>query len=150
MQCDEDDIMVTGTTLMPRQTADAQFTFRAEAPMKVELEAIAKTLDRSSAKLMRDVLAEALPRLRKLAEEEINRRERLPHGVTEDEFEKAFAALFRDFTRDEPLHLEQQDLLSPKSKAVWVLLSCIWGEVPTDADTAAVRQVIINRASRKR
>jgi hypothetical protein len=129
-----------GATLMPRQTADAQLTFRAETPMKVELEAIAATLDRSSAKLLRDILAEALPRLRQEADAEVKKREKLPHGITEDELDKALNSLLRKFTVGEAVHLEQQDLLSPESKAVWVLLSYIWGDHPTDAERQAAAE----------
>lgn len=119
---------------MPRQTADAQLTFRAETNLKIELEAIAATLDRSAGKLLRDVLAEALPRLRKQAEEEVKNRENLPHGITADALEKALNSLMRKFTQEEPVHLDRQDLLGPESKAVWVLLSYIWGEHPTEEE----------------
>lgn len=132
----------SATLIMPRQTADAQLIFRAEQAMKVELEAIAKTLDYSSAKLLRDVLAEALPRLRARAEEEVRRKERLPHGITPDALEKALAALIRKFAAGDPVRIDHQDLLGPESKALWVLLTYLWGEVVSEDDRRAVAGAI--------
>ena len=128
---------------MGRQTSDAQLVFRADKPAKIELEAIAATLDRSSAKLLRDMLAEQLPKLRAQADEEVKRREKLPHGITEDVLEKELDSLVRKYSQGEPIHIEQQDLLSPESKAVWVLLSYIWGELPTDKEREAASAAIV-------
>ncbi|HEY1188429.1 MAG TPA: hypothetical protein VGE74_12330 [Gemmata sp.] len=115
--------------------------------MKTELEAIAKTLDRSSAKLLRDVLAEAMPRLRKQADEEIKRKEKLPHGITPDELEKSLAALHRKLLSGDAIHIEQQDLLGPESKAVWVLLGYLWESHATDEDRNAVKTFLDSLSS---
>ncbi|VTS01765.1 unnamed protein product [Gemmata massiliana] len=128
---------------MARQTSDAQLVFRADKNAKIELEAIAAALDRSSAKLLRDMLAEQLPKLRAEADEEVKRREKLPHGVTQDVLEDRLESLVRKYAQGDPIHIEQQDLLSPESKAVWVLLSYIWGEHPTDKEREAAGAAVV-------
>jgi hypothetical protein len=125
-------LMNTSTLMPPRTTADAQFTFRAETPVKVELEAIAATLDQKPSELLRDILLAALPALRAKAEEAVKEREKLPKGITPEALDAALASLMRRFTRGEPIHLEPQDLLAPESKAVWVFLSFLWSEDRTD------------------
>src|SRR5262245_60739890 len=105
------------TLIMPRRpaadgdTADAQLTFRAEQRLKTELEACAKTLDRSSAKLLRDILADALPALRKKADAERDQRDKLPHGITPDVLERAMNSVLRKWGSGEPIHLELSQLL---------------------------------------
>jgi hypothetical protein len=124
---------------MPRQggSADAQFVFRGATAEKVELDAIAKTLDRSSADILREVLGEALPKLRERAEREQARRDHLPHGITPDDLDRAVTSLLRKLAQGEPVHIEQHDLLSAQSKALWVVLGFLWGESATDVERAA-------------
>jgi len=121
---------------MPREEKDAQLVFRAEQALKTELEAVAKTLDRSSAKILRDILADGLPKWRKKADEEIARRDALPHGVTDDEVEKALATLLRQWAQGVTLTLEVGDALTARSKALWILLGFIWGDGETGTAAA--------------
>lgn len=143
MQCIEEFTMSTSHKLMARQTSDAQLVFRAEREAKVELEAIAAALDRSAAKLLRDMLAEKLPELRKRADEEIRKREGMPHGVTQDLLERELESLLRRMAIGGPVQIEQQDLLAAESKALWVFLSYIWGEHPTADERAAAAEAIL-------
>jgi hypothetical protein len=117
--------------------SDAQIVFRAETALKVELEAISETLDVSSAKLLRDLLAEALPALRKKAEAELARKAGQPGGVTREEVEKALLSHLRTFARGEPLQIGPRELLTPASKALWVLLGYLWEDELSDADRKA-------------
>ncbi|MDB5308505.1 MAG: hypothetical protein JWO38_2707 [Gemmataceae bacterium] len=117
--------------------SDAQIVFRAETALKVELEAVSETLDVSSAKLLRDLLAEALPQLRKKADAEAARRAKLPAGVTREEVEKALLSHLRAFARGESLHIGPRDLLTPAGKALWVFLGFIWRDDKSEADRKA-------------
>lgn len=131
--------------LMPRSpgTSDAQLVFRAAQAKKVELEAVAKALDVSSAELLRQVLTDALPTLRARADREVALRDRTPHGITADVLDAAVAALLRKLAQDEPVRIEQHQLLSAESKALWTLLSFLWGERPDDPEFEAAARAVL-------
>jgi hypothetical protein len=118
--------------------ADAQIVARLDPAVKVEFDAIARALDVPASKLLRDLIDDKMPELRRQAEQETARRESLPHGVTDEELERALVAVLRSFSRGEPIRLAPRDLFTPASKAVWTMLGYIWHTDPGDAGRKAV------------
>ena len=116
-------------------TSESQIVFRTDTGQKVELDAIAEVLDVSSAEIMREVLSEALPKWRDRANSEVASRENLSHGVTNVEVESALNSLLRQLSRGESFSLPTQDLLTPKSKALWVLLGYLWDSEDSSPDS---------------
>jgi hypothetical protein len=128
--------------VMPREPNDAQLVFRAEQALKTELEAVAETLDRYSSKILRDILADGLPKWRARADEEMRQRAALPHGITPDVLEKALAALLRKWAEGKPVAIELHNILSAESKALWVLLSFLWKDEPSDSERKAAEKLL--------
>jgi hypothetical protein len=134
--------MTVSTLPMPRSTSDAQVTFRTDTQQKTQLDVIAAALDEKVSDLVREAVADALPRLRRRADEEISKREKLPVGITAEALDRSLAALVRRLSLREPIQLDTQDLLAPDSKALWVLLSYLWGEHPTADEHRAAAEAL--------
>jgi hypothetical protein len=129
---------MTASTYM---LTDAQIVARLDPAVKVEFDAIARALDVPASKLLRDLIDDAMPRLRGEAEQETSRRENLPHGVTAEALEQSLVALLRSFSRGEPIRLAPRDLFTPASKALWTLLGYIWRADPGADDAKAAARL---------
>jgi hypothetical protein len=125
-----------------RMPVVAQIVFRTEADHKAAIEAISNALGVSSSELIRNILDERLPEWRKKADAKQAKDSNLPHGVTDEEVEKAMTSLLLSVVKKEPIRLYPHDLLSPQSKAVWEFLGYLWKDRPTPPEAKIADRVL--------
>lgn len=120
-----------------KETSMATDTVQVRVPseFRLELATLSEACNSTQSETIRDMIEKAMPKWREWATAEAAKLANLPHGVTDRQVDKAAEELAREFNASQRLVLTGRNLFSPRSKAIYRLLTAIWGEENTKTST---------------
>jgi hypothetical protein len=117
-----------------------QINTRVDPALKAEYDATAAALGVPASSIFREILEKALPEWRLRAEEAARKREGYLGSVPQHALETSIQNYMRAIARSETLKLAPHTLFGADSKALWQLLTWIWGE-ETEHDAKARKKL---------
>lgn len=107
---------------------DQQIVTKISTPVKNELFGYAEKLEADPSALIRMAVMEMLPVWRAAADQKIAEGKVQATPVTQEQLEAELRSIVRAAGAHRAITLHYSDLFDARSKAIWVLLSQIWGQ----------------------